>query len=232
MAYGLSIENPSGKLVLSSDGIIPGYLGKATLSSVTQNDTTNAGFSTYTFSHAGPIIPVVKLQSTRQTFLQSYTQSGSTWTIIVYNGGSPSIDNGFDTQYSTDVYVWGLPVSVSGYGGAIYDGSGNLKGDLLKRPLDIKARIDWDSSTVSGSISGITTPGIIGSLSDWQRAVTGSGTFVVRINAASWNYSSGTLSRSTFSQMIYEPAEDSNYGGSSTVRRAVVASLVDVNGLT
>jgi len=236
VAYGISINNNNGKLVFSSDGLTLGYLGLATHVSTTQPDTTAgfgvAGYSTYTFTHSGGIMPVIRLESNRLSYLRSMSQSGSTWTITVYHGSTPTIDSWFDTQYQASVYVWGVPVSVSGYGLAIRDASGNLTGDLSKRPLEFKQKISWSDTTVSEAISGtITTPAIVGGLYDYQRIVTGSGVYQINYKAGTWSGAAGANLTRNWST-LERAQEDSPMGGSTTNRRAATAFLVDVNGLT
>lgn len=229
----MSIENPGASLVFSSDGLMPGYLGKATYQSTTAPDGTFHGYSTYTFSYSGSIVPVLKLVSGRNTAFRGMSYSAGVWTITVYHGGTPVDANGFETQYVADVYVWGVPVSVSGFGLSIYDASGNLAGDLTKRPLIIGQKINWSNATFSEAVSAsIVTPGIIGCTNDWKREVLGSGpTWEVNFLSGVWTLSTGTLNRN-FARIQHYPTEDTNQGGTSIVWQPCRALLVDVNGLT
>lgn len=231
MAYGISVENASAKLVLSSDGLVLGYLGKATHSSTTAPTATANGYSTYTFSHAGKIVPAIKLVTNYNSLLLSMSQAGSTWTITLYHGTGTDA-NGFQPQSTADVYVWGLPVSVSGYGMAMYDAGGNLTADLSKRPLSILQKIDWGTTTVTESIAGgITTPAVIGMLHDWQRIRSGSGpTWNFNYDSGAWGRSSTDVRRDWIQrrQALGEDTGDPT----STQRRAVRGIVVDVNGLT
>lgn len=232
MTYGISIVNGNNRLVLSSDGIVPGYIGKASLVSTVQHGLEDHGYSTYTINHAGPIIPVIQLVENRTVFLRSMSQAGSTWTLTVYCGGSGAFStNGFETQFAADIFVWGIPTSVSGYGAAIYNAAGDLVGDLLQRPLIPRQKISWDSTTVSEAISGgITTPGILGTLQDFQRVVSGGGpTWTWSFACGGWTMSSGTLTRVL--PQTHRFVEDAS-NSSSTVRRACRAILIDVAGLT
>lgn len=231
MGFGLSQENGNSKLVLSTDGILLGYLGKATYISTTQTNGETNGYSTYTFSHAGSIVPVLKLVTGLNTVTLSMSQAGSTWTITVYHGGTPVDAQGFQTQYQADVYVWGVPLSVSGFGMALYSSSGVLVGDISKRPLFVRQRINWNNTTVSETIAGgIVTPAVLGSPVDWQRIRTGSGPWTFHFDSGAWGRSATEIRRD-WVQREYQPNEDTG-NPTSTQRRAARGIIVDVNGLS
>jgi len=171
MAYGLQIVNPSGELVLSSETYFPVYLGKATLSgSVVAPTTTLGGYSLYTFTYSGQILPVLKLDSTKRGTIISYSQAGSTWTIKVSFRDTSTNAQGFFTQYLAEVFVFGFPTSLGGtWGGAIYDASGNLVGDLTRAPMLVASRVSWATSGATATYSeSITVPGVLGRAVDYR----------------------------------------------------------------
>lgn len=233
MSYGLLIENPSGQLVVSSDGLFPGYLGKATLVSTVQDDGATSGYSTFTFSHAAQIIPVLKLVDQRSTFLQNLSFASGVWTILVHHAGSPSGTEGFKTQYAPEVFVWGVPAAVSGWGMAIYDATGNPTGDLTKKPLIVAQQINWTSTDGPEALAaGITTPGIIGQMADWRRQSFPVGaTWNVGYDSGAWFLNGTDIARS-FSRIQWWPTEDTDLGGTALLQQAATALIVDVAGLT
>lgn len=171
MAYGIQAFNDSGEFTFSSSGYLLTYLGKATFVSTTPAGTSSSdafnGFSIFTFTYAGPIVVGIGLlgSGTSGSIVDRITNVGSTWTIRVYHSNSTGNSLGFPGQITAaDVYVWGLPLSVSGYGLALYDASGNLIGDLLKPMLRFKARVSFTGGSLSQSIPAMTKPAVIGSL--------------------------------------------------------------------
>lgn len=177
MGFGLQTTNTSGGLTLSSDGRVYSYLGRATLSSVTQppndiniNEAYN-GYSTYSFTHSSDIIVALPLTSYGAVALIGTQQVGSTWIIEVFRSTGSTNTMGFDVQESTSPIVFGAPVSVSGFGGAIYNAAGQLTGDLTKRPLTFDRYVTFAANTSTATITGgITSPAIIGT--DVQIAAT------------------------------------------------------------
>jgi hypothetical protein len=233
MSHGLFIENDSGKLVFSSEGMLFGYLGKAVLSSTTAPTTEASGFSTLTFEHNAPIIAAVKLTTNHFSILLSMTRSGSTWTIVVHHGNALSTNaQGFQNQVTPDVYVWGLPVSVSGYGVALYSAAGVLTADLSRRPLTIAQKLDWSNVTVTEAIGGgIVTPAIVGPLHDWQRIRSGAGpTYDFNYDSGMWGRTATDIERA-WVQRAQQLGEDTG-DPTITARRAARGIVVDVNGLT
>jgi hypothetical protein len=173
--FGIQCTNSTtGELTLSSEAYTFGYLGKATFVSTTpaQNVdslSSTSGYSTWTFASAGPILVALGLKSSGQSgvSLLGMSKSGSTWTIIVYDGGSgtvsPSSGGTYDAQNTTtDVYVFGFPASLPAYGVALYNAAGTLTGDLSRLPLTPAARISLADSVLAATIPVLTKPAIIG----------------------------------------------------------------------
>lgn len=239
MAYGLQVENENGKLVLSDGGLLPGYIGRATLLSVQQaapafgapgyNGLT--GMSLHQIVSAGPIIPAIRLEVGRHSSILSMSRSGSLWTIAAYHGGTPIDGQGFEYQYAPEVHVWAIPTSVSGYGMALYNPSGALAGDLSKRPLDYKQKVRLTSVQPTVALDPtIVTPAIIGDLHDWRRQRSGSGPFYTYdYDTTAWTLTAGPELLRAYVRSRHMENEDS-IGASVTLFRDVRALLVDVNG--
>lgn len=242
MSFGLSIENANNKLVLSTDALLPCYLGRATHVSTQQPTQVGGGpgppleqygFSTYTITHVGDtLIPFIRFQGNRSVQLLSMSKSGSTWTLRVYCGDTPVSSEGFETQYVAEVYCWGVPQTVSGFGLALYNPAQQLVADLTRRPLIIKQKIDLSSITNSVSLAaGITTPAIAGRLHDRRRNVSGGPVFwTVGLDMGAWRLNSGTtISRNLVRAMHL--TNETTQGTAVTTQRAVKAFVVDVAGL-
>lgn len=225
-------------MTLSSDGYLFGYIGKATWVSTTQPGTStvnsNGGFSTYTITWPGDIIVAVAVSgfSGSGTYLRSQSQSGSTWTITVFNTTTSTGSLGFATQVATDVYVWGVPTTPSTYGLALYDSAGNLTGDLSRTPLIFKDRVSFSSSDTSKTTSSYTKPAIIGSARMLQQTATNIGGSVPWRNLTYegvWQWDSGTLYRS-FAQTRYN--RDDGPGPVSSVTGDASVLLLEASALT
>lgn len=175
MAFGIQCTNGSNELTLSSDAYLFGYLGKATFVSSTpwSGDaiSSQAGYSTWTFTSAGPIVCAIGLRASGQmgATILNISQSGSTWTINVVDlATTTSGPSGGDTVYynqrtDSDIYVFGIPASLPAWGMALYNASGALVADLSRRPLAPLARIAMSSaSVVDQTIPTPTKPAIVG----------------------------------------------------------------------
>jgi hypothetical protein len=173
MPFGARAYNGSGALTFSSDGMIFGYIGKATNTAIQQAGTSTidafAGYSTYTIDWPGKIIVALPLILNKPTALRSVSQSGVTWTITVHRGSSASDSLGFDVQEVAEVFVFGAPVSVSGWGLAIRNQAGDLTGDLSRRPLFFDRFVDFGDSVPSVTMTGLTKPAFIGAQPTWIR---------------------------------------------------------------
>lgn len=239
MSYGLTCFNASGQLTLSSDGYLFGYIGKATLVSITAAGTDTSGsdqsYATYTITWGAPIICGVALEglsTSSGSCVDWFTNSGSTWTIHVRHTNRATNSLGFLGQLSTaDVHVWGLPVSVSGFGGALYDGSGNLTGDLTRRPLTFDRAIAMDASTTSVAMTGYTQPVVVGASNMQKTTTTPSGSNSINRNYRSlWNWDDidGLLTR-VFDVSHYEldadPVVESSHVWAANVLLLEGASL-------
>lgn len=247
MAYGAQFINGSNELTLSSDAYLFGYLGKATFVSTTSWSgdaiSSQAGFSTWTFNSAGPIVCAIGLKASGQTgaVIDRVSQSGSTWTIIVRDlNVSSSGPSGGDTTYynqrtDSDIYVFGLPSSLPAWGMALYNASGALVADLSRRPLSPLARIVMGSATVtSQTIPTPTKPAIVGYPKFTRNVVTGGhGGFtpwlsVGNMGVWSWNGSNGLFRfevADSSDRLESNPGAHNNRGPCSGI-------LIEANGLT
>jgi len=211
-AFGIIVSNPGSEWVVTSETFLPAYLGRATYVSTTQATHAGAvtgagGFSTYTFTFAGPIVPVLPLAPGYRGVIYSVVQAGSTWTIKVsYSDGTQHSDTtqGDFTMYVQSappaVFVFGIPATPAGaYGLTIYTGAGQLAADLSRFPLMLAAHatLAIGSNSVSG-LPSLTLPGLVGRSTDYASIGGPSGTpslFRVRTRMSCWAYAGGTLSR-------------------------------------
>lgn len=179
MSYGIRAVNGSDELVLDDEGYLPAYLGTATFVSTTAQDFNDGGLSTYTIVSSTQIIPVIELSSTTQAAIVSYSQSGSTWTILVTAStvGAALDTRGFANQIVRTVHVYGLPSTPTGWGVALFDGAGVPRADLTRRPFAIARRVTFGTSAGLSSTfaAGIARPGIMGTLRDFYATSTASG---------------------------------------------------------
>jgi hypothetical protein len=248
MAFGILINNPSGEMVLSSDTYFPVYLGKATVVSTVQpfgsgtaaTGTGNGGYSTCSFNYAGQIVPVLKLAPGHKGTIYSCTQSGSTWTIRAsYTNGSQVTDlnsptNGMFLQTAPEIFVFGFVTSLGGsYGAAIYNSSGVLVGDLTRRPLILKQRMNLPVNTTSAAVNTpAVVPGVLGRCFD--TSVTGGPTGIPEIYRLAYSQyifscSSTTFARGLDRRKIMNTGADNPHPDSI---RGVDVWLVELNGLT
>lgn len=245
MAFGLQCFNTSGELTLSADGLTPGYLGKATFVGSApysgNASSSSIGQSTWTFSSPNPIICALGLKSssTAGGRILRVSQSGSTWTIIVQDLSNategPSGGGSFFSQRTdSDIYVFGIPTSVSAYGIALYNSSGALSGDLSRKPLSALARLLFPSGTTSLTIPSVVKPAIIGYPATSHTLSSGGhggGTpFINTHYEGVWHLQSSTVLERTDVLVDY----DRDDGGIpvNTATPSTSAMLIEANGLT
>lgn len=231
--------NGADELTFSDDAWHPKYLGKATYVSTTapatSGDTTDYGYQTYTITYSGQIVPVLKLTNTRFTRLMGMSQSGSTWTITLINTSSTLDARGFGTQFTTDVFVFGFPLSPVGPAGMLlFRADGSLAADLSTRPLSFRHRLALGSGAASIAVpAALTVPAVMGYPDDFRRQVSGSSPNTkVGLDSAGWTISTDglTLSRA-FVRMRYADPVDADPPPTTTYR-PTTAYLVEANGLT
>ena len=239
MAFGLSTSNNSNELTLSSDGLLFGYIGRATFQSLVANETTTAdafsGYSIYTITWPTDIVVAIGLDvGAGRVAFRSQTQSGSTWTITVYRTGNTLDGLGFYDQAAANVYVWGLPTTVSGFGMAIYNAAGVLTGDLTRRPLVAAARIAMPSTVTSIPMPAVSVPAMIGDAgrSQNQSVRPGASFWINRRRHGAWQWDTSPvppqLVRTTFQR------EYSQEDGGIPVTNVVIdtnALLIEAAGL-
>lgn len=182
-----------GALVADRNAFGLNFLGRATLVSTTQAsgvpevpDGRRAGYSTFSFAHAGPILPAAELRTGKTVAVLGCTQSGSTWTITVHCGGAASDwDDStaqFHTQYGLEVYVFGILTSASGVGLRLRNDSGVLTHvftDTDGRPLYPRGLVTEDGSAIDTTtvrtIPSLAKPAAIGFPGHVQRSATAVG---------------------------------------------------------
>ena len=238
MAFGLTASNGSNELTLSSDGLLLGYVGRAAFQSFVPNGTSTgesfAGYSTYTINWPGSIVVAIGLSAAGNlASLRGQYQTGTVWTIEVWNSGTTTDSLGFFNQIEATVYVWGLPTTLSGYGLAIYNAAGVLSGDLTRRPLVAVARVAMPDGVTSISTPAVSAPAIIGSP---QRLTTLStrptGTFYVsrrQFGCWKWDPAAATqLSRTRFQQEYFQDDGGIPLQNLATATNALLIEAVDL----
>lgn len=236
--YGMTVVNGSNELTISSEGITYGYIGKATLSSTAQasGNTTvkNKGSSFYTINWAGDIVVALPVKTNGVTALLNVSQSGSTWTIQVFKGNGSYDAQGFDVQEATDVYVFGAPVTVTGYGMALYNSAGVLSADFTRRPMLYKGRFNIAANTTSYiPLVTMSSVAIVGM--PFDRNITNSNSpapkYTNRLQSRGWqlNVTNGNLERN-----IYQDLWTIDDGPNAAVDfiRPINGFFVDITGLT
>jgi hypothetical protein len=174
MTYGIQCVNNSGELTLSSDGMMFGYIGKATLLSRStwsgSTSTSQQGLLTYTINWPGPIMVAIGLKTSGSAgaAVQSVTPgTGTTWHISIIDATTTTEGPDTTSRYyvpatASDVYCWGLPTSVSGYGVGLYTAAGTLSADLSRRPLMFASRIALADSVMTATVPALIKPAIMG----------------------------------------------------------------------
>jgi hypothetical protein len=173
--------NPStGTLVLDSEGVNYGYIGRPTLQAA--GSLSSSGFAPYRYrivmpDAVNPPIVVVKPASGVAVLLgQSYLVSGTTWEITAYSVSLSSLDAGNRNTVvvAPDLYVWG-PMTNSGHGAVfrLFAAAGVVTFDSAFKPLWLKGSVAFparsgtnpldaaylgDSQALPG---GISVPGVI-----------------------------------------------------------------------
>ena len=181
MGYGLKIKNPSGGLVIDSEGFGMNYIGTATYYGTVVHPRTgtslgfDAAYDTGTAvniseyritSTATTLIPFVKITSTYNCALISVSKINSnTWSIKIYCSGS-----------GLEIFCFAKTTTVpTGYGMALYDSSGNVSYNLCNAgsPLFFQSIADFPDDTSNGSpthsatitgaaLSSYTKPAVFG----------------------------------------------------------------------
>lgn len=174
MSYGLSIKNPSGQLVLSSDAKGLTCIGKASLyGSVIQpvgvatasSPGRKTGYSVYRIDHSGAIIVALDMPVGKRVGVKSVTQPvAGTWEITCHCGDTPDA-YGFDSvEYQLDVWAFGFISTIYGsYGLAMFDAAGNLTHDLSRPNMLFPRAYLAPSTSVNIAIPSLTRPVVVGS---------------------------------------------------------------------
>jgi hypothetical protein len=235
MTYGLNIEAGLGGLTISSDGITYGYIGRATNTGVSQSGgTTNnrsIGQSSYTINWAGDIVVALPIKANKTTALVNITQSGEVWTITCHAGTGTFDSFGFENQEATEVYVFGAPVSVSGFGLALYNASGGLCADLSRQPMTVRGVSSHAANVYDWLLpSGMTTPAVVGTPEDYETTSARDGAFWInRFYSYGWTLFGGNLRR--VPNAIRRLREDGPIGFDKVIN-AMNAIVIEASGLT
>jgi len=235
MTYGLNIEAGLGGLTISSDGITYGYIGRATNTGVSQSGgTTNnrsIGQSSYTINWAGDIVVALPIKANKTTALVNITQSGEVWTIRCHAGTGTSDSFGFENQEATEVYVFGTPVSVSGFGLALYNASGGLCADLSRQPMTVRGVSTHAADALNWPLpGGMTTPAVVGMPQDYNWQATSDGSFWInRFRSYGWTLFEGQLRKQSY---VTRRLREDGPIASVTVITTTNAIVIEASGLT
>lgn len=234
MTFLASVTNPGNELVFSGDGITYSYIGRASFVKVSQATTGTIlkinGVSTYTITWPGDILVALPVKANGTTSLINATRAGSIWTILVHKGTGAIDANGFDIEEATEVYVFGAPGAVSGYGGWLYDADGNCVADLSRIPLTWRGRLAMATNVDTWSLPGaVGIPAIVGWPMDRNvTSVRNPPFFINRYMARGWQLVGDDVVR-----YIYLERWVREDGGASPVNiiRPIDAILIDASNL-
>ena len=136
MTYGLKIENPSGKLVLSSSALGYRYVGTASMSIAASKSGSYGRITPYTYTitlPAGAVYPLVGIKLTPNALINSYPnivvqQSAAIDFVFGIAGARRSVSRSTGTIYLDPITPEGSRLTGQNYGlltvrdGCIYEG--------------------------------------------------------------------------------------------------------------
>jgi hypothetical protein len=237
MAFGLRAFNDGGEYTISADAYTYGYIGKASFTTLTNPGTdpneAGAGGSFYTINWPGQIVCAIPIKANGATVLVDQAQSGDTWTVKIHKATGAYTAFGFEEQEQTEVFVFGAPTAVSGWGCAMWNQAGQLTADLSRRPLAVGKFMTLAEGVLEGgAISGFTKPAIIGG--DATRIITRAPTGALWINklfygAWRWNQAAGRLERERF--LVIRTRDDGPFAPEEAYPPSA-AILIEAAGLT
>lgn len=235
MATEFTFYNSGGELTLSADGITYGFIGRATLSTISQASSgpvsRSAGSSVYSIDWGADILVALPLKANGTTALIGAGKSGTTWTITVHKGNGTFNVDGFDVQEATEVYVFGAPVAGTLSILNLFDVNGVVCADLSRQPLTYKGIVSMGANVLNAAIPAAAVRAIVGSPCDYKvTSVTSGASFINRIFGRGWqlNSSTGRIERN---QVLLSWAKDD--GASSPVDEInpIDAILIEAAGL-
>lgn len=216
MTYGLSITNPSGELVISSEGFGLYCVGKCALQGSVVQPTgifpssspgQLGGYSRYRITSVNTPIFAIDLPLNKRVGLRGMTNvGGNVWEVEVHCGDTPD-PNAFDAvEYQVDVWAFaqhsGTPAGP--YGMAIYNAAGALAYDFTAGvPLAAVAYVDGIGSP---TIPSLTRPVILGwtPTDETQENFQGGNTWHVRRRRGAWMRTSSTaLAKVDYTEQKY-----------------------------
>lgn len=110
MIQGFILRNRAQELVVHRDSVGTQCIGKATMATLVQpvsesDGSRRAGYSSHTFSSTKPILWAIDLPVGRRVGVVSTGYSGGVYTLSVYCGGNPDLED-FDQQFAVDVWAF------------------------------------------------------------------------------------------------------------------------------
>jgi hypothetical protein len=217
MAFGVSWQNSTGKIAISSDYYGMAFLGNATFTGTTKPDAyTQFGgggfggyiagakdpFYVYTITSNYPPVAFVQLLANRFRVCSIQNTTGTTWEIVVAgnNWSTTPIIKCFARLYGGG--------ALSGFGLRVWDAAGVRTWDTTEKMLVCKQRIDWTASNnttttalqESVALTGFTAPYVMSLKEARISATYNSGTapnVTVTEYIMGFSGSAGTVTRQT-----------------------------------
>lgn len=241
--YGMKIKNPSGGLVVASDGFGLNYLGRAWLVAYeTALDMNNPATGTkpqwmrYRITTPSPVVVPFLALSALCCGVAKVVRSGSTWDFIVFNQDSSN------NPIPISVFCFGRPTTHSPFGLRIRQNDGvTLAYEFgLNRPLMFAGVVDMGAGVNSATIPGVSSPAVMGFALGfvdplWILVNAARGQWRSDARVVGWTLSGSVISRTE--RQARSDGEIVEFGvgespGSEDYRgRATTAFIIDANGL-
>lgn len=239
MTFGITCYNNNGELTISSEAQALCYLGKATQVSYSHYSGTSSssqcGGSVYQFVSAGPVVAAIGLNSSGQAgavITGMFRHDATTWYFNVVDL-TTATEGPTGTTYqvpntASDIFVFGTPSSVSGYGMALYDSSGNLTVDLSKPLFTPIARVSMTGQT--GYTFTLPTTPIRPAVVGYPHISVNTHTSTTASHySGMWTWSGGT----SFGRANYLTDKSNDSGAiSSNTTGDCVAIVIEASGFT
>lgn len=234
---GLRFLNPSGGLVMSSDGIGQAYIGQPTLDSTVPSDAFALGWYVHTIDSDFPPIVLCEIPPDTYVALKSLTNlGGGTWEIQTWSCTTTLDANDFNTLTAPTLHAFArVTARAEDWGGQMWDALGDLAWDLTRPQLWLRGSALFPASGTGQLVQAvpeIDAPAIFGKPSGRRILSTGTGpTYPTRTSELMWLIPSGIPDQLERRWVVtdYSPAEDSP--SSTTDVGTARAMLIDTTPL-
>lgn len=227
MAYGVSIENDAGRVVISNAQYCTAFIGNATFTGTAKplsysafgvTPISGSGDPFYIYQINSVYPPMAFLQLTDARFLICSIQNvgGNTWEIVV---GGPNWSSIPTIKCFARLVGQGGP----GTGLRVRDNAGNRTWDSTEKMMIIRRKLDFAQAVNTSpedihqeaALTGVAAPYLMSSsgintpLLNGRDFVTGPGSQnTISVYAAGWALVDGVLSRSSRSMRAYRYLDD------------------------